>query len=255
MKIPLHKWKIFGASCIATLFSIITPYIVLSGILALLYKLVLGLLICLVAIPKREFKRLFLFYSMFMIFTLICGGVCFGTLLALDINVNINSFQLDFPMGVILLILYLFAVWLFKIISKIYNSEKNKNLVCMVTLIFQNKQIKLVGYLDTGNGLYDDQTNLPVIIINKTKICKYLDFKQKCYWELGLFEDMNLKNFHYIGFNTLNGIQSKIPVFMPDGVEIENGEIKKNINVMVGLTNQNFDTNKKYGVLLHPAVV
>ena len=85
------------------------------------------------------------------------------------------------------------------------------------------------GFLDSGNGLCDNQTGLPVIIVTSKKLKKFFADKISCFVD----KSSVLKQMHYIKFATLSGEQ-KMLVFKVDRVEINNKEQQ----VVVGMPNK-----------------
>ena len=85
------------------------------------------------------------------------------------------------------------------------------------------------GFLDSGNGLCDDQSGLPVIIVTSQKLKKFFAEKISCFVD----NSSMVRQMHYLNFATLSGEQ-KMLVFKVDRVEINNKEQQ----VVVGMPNK-----------------
>lgn len=112
------------------------------------------------------------------------------------------------------------------------------------TLIHNNNKITVKGFIDSGNGLYDN--NQPVNIIN------FDTFKQLTNITLNqyLTNDFDkLINPHFIEANTIAG-KRKILVFTINELRINSPIPKTYHNVSIGVS-LNFDNTKEYKAILN----
>ena len=118
----------------------------------------------------------------------------------------------------------IFLILISPIILYIYYKQSKKfktnyNLIYEITIGLKNKQIlKLKGFLDTGNKLFDPITNKPIILVQKGLI---QEEKEKIYFV----------PFHSLGNNNL------LKCFKPEYVEIEQ---KKYKNYLIGISDKKF---------------
>ena len=78
------------------------------------------------------------------------------------------------------IILYVFAI--FDIVSHLEKRKFLKNQCVWLSFILFNKHIEMLGFVDSGNCLYDSLTKKPVIIVSKKALEKYFNAR-----EFGLF--------------------------------------------------------------------
>ena len=118
----------------------------------------------------------------------------------------------------------IFLILISPIILYIYYKQSKKfktnyNLIYEITIGLKNKQIlKLKGFLDTGNKLFDPITNKPILLVQKGLI---QEEKEKIYFV----------PFHSLGNNNL------LKCFKPEYVEIEQ---KKYKNYLIGISDKKF---------------
>lgn len=117
-----------------------------------------------------------------------------------------------------------FLILISPVILYIYYKQSKKfktnyNLIYDITIGLKNKKIlKLKGFLDTGNKLFDPITNKPIILIQK-----------------GIIEEEKEK-IYYVPFHSL-GNQNLLKCLKPDYVEIGG---KKYKNYLLGISDKKF---------------
>lgn len=104
-----------------------------------------------------------------------------------------------------------------------------------------NKRLWVKAYLDTGNRLYDDTTNMPVCIIEKDTI------------EI-LKSQLIL---HKIRVKTVSNDTEYLEIFEVSKLKIydrKEGD-KKLENVLFAIANHTLDQNNQFHALLHPDIL
>ena len=112
------------------------------------------------------------------------------------------------------------------------------------TLINNNKKIIIKGFIDSGNGLYDN--NNPVSLINFDTFSKLTDISLNQY----LTNDFKgLTNAHFIEANTIAG-KRKILVFTISELHLNQSSVKVFKDVSLGVA-LNFDNTREYKAILN----
>lgn len=183
--------------------STILLYIPINSYLSVAFKLILGLLMVLVTFGFKSIK--YTFNNLFYLYTtsFIVGGVLF-----LLMNKGIYNYF-------ILIIGFIIICFLY--IKQVKNFKNNYNNYFKVKIIIKNSEYNLVGYLDTGNNLYDNYKHRPVILISKR--IQYKD-----------------EDIIYVNYVSLNN-ESVLRCLKADKVII-NGKVFK--NYLIGLSNKKF---------------
>ena len=138
------------------------------------------------------------------------------------------------------IILYVFAI--FDIVSYLEQRKFLKNNLVNLSFLIFGKHIEIVGFIDSGNCLYDSLTRKPVIIVSKRSLEKYFSPK-----ELSLFLSSTGRVIEY---ETIAENNSRLKVYDVKAINYSKGEKTKQIPCVVGIMDKVFE-NAKYDCLLH----
>lgn len=226
-------WRLLFCSFLGACFAIIMPLTIMPKILSIIVKLLFS--ICLVYSGAKFLNiKSFIFAALvFNLYTFILGGGIIGVF-----NVLCLPYDKDYSVGIIIVVAYAFIKVIHKTVLIVY---KKKNVYAYVSdceITLGETVVKTTGFLDTGNRLYDSETQNPVVLCSK-----------KIAFELtnGLQNKINGK---YLKITTAIG-EDKIFVFKIDKLKIYNGD-EPNIfnNIMLGISKQAFVENG-YDLILH----
>jgi len=178
-------------------------FISVSSILLIIIKIILGLLMVITCFGFKSIK--YTFNNLFYLYTI--SFSVGGGLYLLKNKYFYNYFILIIGF-IIVCFIYVKQIKKFKIhYSEYYN----------VTIYYNDKEIKLVGYLDTGNKLYDNYKGRPIILIDK---------------EI----EYNLEDVIYVSYISLNN-ESILKCLKPKKIVINNHSF---YNYLIGLSNKKF---------------
>lgn len=191
--------------------SIFLLFFSLSSILFNLLKIFISILITLVTFGKYKFfNRLFYLY----IISIFLGGSIYLINDSLGYEVSGGIFiNNGYSINLILLII-ISPIIIFLYIKNFLSQKKKLNTIHNVTIKLKNKEIKLEGFLDTGNKLTDPYFKRPIILINK----KYIDLRGK--------------KIIYVPFQSLNN-NGLLKCIIPEYILMNN---KKYNNVLIGIS-------------------
>ena len=220
-------------------FAIILTFFQFSSVIDIVIKILCGALMCAFAISKFEYKKYLLFTFTFLSFTFLMGGmiIAFEYLFNIEINGLICA-----------MIIFVFYLILKSLIKFFYYKRQINHFYYKLSLENQGKNFKITAYLDSGNLIRDDETGLPILIINFETFEKIfnkvtiMDYLQKRL-------DKKL-NGRYISVSTINGNGQIFVCSIDKIVAIENNHSKQ-IHVLLGLSNNMF-RDKDYDALLSP---
>lgn len=200
--------SLFGGLTIFILF------ISINGLLYFIIKIILGIIMILIAFSYKNIKYTFINFIYLIILSILLGGSLYlinnqlGNKMLITNNINLNN--------IIVLLISLFIIVLYSYINKIY--KNNISNIYNITLYIKNQKINLIGYLDTGNNLYDPYFNKPIIILNK-----------------GI--DIIYDRFLLVTYNTISG-KGLMKCIFCDKLYIK--DIGYKYNVLIGLSNDKF---------------
>lgn len=176
-------------------------FIKVNVVISLALKIILGLLMVIITFGYRDIK-----YTMNNMFYLLTTSFSIGGVMYL---------LMDKPYYNYLVLIMGFIVVLFIYIKQIKKYQNTYTNYYKVEIIIKNKKYLLTGFLDTGNKLYDNYKNRPIVIIDK-KI------------------NYNLDDIIYVPYVSLNN-SSVLKCLKTDKIIINNNVFK---NYLVGLSNR-----------------
>lgn len=243
----INKYRLMTSSVVGTIFAIIMPLISISSVLLFLLKLLVGLVIVLI-FSKMEIRKIMINYFLFMSYTFLMGGFCFGILYFLKANVNINGliiYNFNVPVSLIILTIFIY----FLILKKFIKYRKNiVNLSYPVEVVKDKITLKLSGFLDTGNQVYDENGKPIVVISLKSFLGAYPNISLIKVLTCNI-TNYDLKNSKYMTIAS-SFATSKMLTFKCDKIKITlDHSIKEFKDVTIGVSNSNF--NKKFDCILH----
>lgn len=217
LKRNVSKLRLFFGALFGGL-SFFIIFLNISSTLFLFLKMFFAFLMILITFSYKNFKYTMNNFIYLIILSVLMGGCLY--LINIEIGYN-HVGMLFFTNGkslnmILLIFIGLFTTLLYsKYIKKIKRESVNKY---KTSIFIDNKELKLNGFLDTGNELM--YFGKPVLILNK-----------------GINIDLDNKKIYYIPFTTLNsnGVMKCIKL---DKIFIENLGFFE--NVYLGISNDKF---------------
>ena len=171
LKLDTKLVRIILGSLIGS-FSLFFLFFSLSTFILNLLKIIISVIMVIVTFGKYNFfNRLFYVY----IVSIFLGGSIYlindslGYEVSSFIFIN-NGYSVNL---IILLIIIPFIIFMY--VREFLKLRKRINTIYNVVVKFKNKEIKLEGFLDTGNKLVDPYLNRPIVLLNK----KYISLRDK----------------------------------------------------------------------------
>lgn len=229
----ISKRRLLFCAFLGGAFALIYPLLSVHALLLTVIKLLFGLLLLFLAGNYRSLKNFYINCGVFFGFTFLTGGAVIGVFTLFDLD-----YSSEISVALMVLPVYLFIRALSALVKYLY---RKKDIDCFVydcEAEFDGKTVKMKGFFDTGNGLYDG--NDPVIICGRKffkKMINGIDF---------------LPKIGEINFSTVSGNDRsyciKIPVFK---IYIDG---RANIFNNVTLAVARSCVGESYDVILHPAL-
>ena len=185
-------------------------FIRLPGLISISIRFIYGFFMVIVTFKYKNIKyTLQNVIYLYMLSTIVAGFLYY---LSLEINYQV-------------LLIMLVPLYLYLISFMIRREKRMGKYQFNVRLNINDKDVKLKGYLDTGNSVRDYVLKNKVIIVSKDVINKYLENNM----------------FYYLNVNTVNGSEL-LRCYKVNKVEINNKKINKCvIAVSNHLTNALYD--------------
>ncbi len=216
------RYLILGA-CVGSI-SLISLFLPIKGISLLIFKLILGLILCLVSFGYKNIK--YTLYNLVYLYmtSIILGGFLYYLKTEFSYNHKGLVFYYE-GLGfnyIFLIIIAPFSLYVF--IKSMKALREIKDYYYQVKIILENNYVlNITGFLDTGNKLQDPITKRYVIMLNK----KLIEAKIK------------IRSPMFVPYNTLNN-HGLLMCIKPKKLIINNQELD---NYLIGLSDNSLKLN------------
>ncbi|MBQ3512701.1 MAG: sigma-E processing peptidase SpoIIGA [Lachnospiraceae bacterium] len=204
------------------------------------------------------------FYDALLLFTL--SFVSGGIMNYLYYGTGIGRWLKEKSVFITMIAFFLFSLFSYVLIGKgidiIRKQEKLISYKVPVIIERQGKKVKIQGYIDTGNRLYEPISHKPVILVEfapvkslfTTEEIEFLDFCLEQQGELGEDFDLNPMAFRLIPYQCAAGNTGFFVCVFYDGIYIgEKGEKKE--KGYMALQKEKLSLEGEYEVLLHTELI
>ncbi|MGN1227106.1 MAG: sigma-E processing peptidase SpoIIGA [Christensenellales bacterium] len=250
-KVKIKKLNLLLACFVYVACAFILPLLNSSyGVLIFILRLLFSVLVCLLALDNLKLKsKFFLFYFCFITLSLITFAFCGMLAKLFGGNADLVTYNLDFPVAVILLAIFIYFKILSSFFGKLKHSYKIDDYIYAVTMEYKNKKIKLNAFLDTGNSLYDEKYNLPIAVVSFHYAQKFLTkYEALC---LLLKKDcQSINGLHYINFATASSKNNVMPVFKLNKITLKQNNLVKELPCMIGVSFNKVSNSVNYDMLI-----
>lgn len=214
INIALKRYSKIHRLFIAALFGEITLlslFIPFTSLLLTVLKIIMGIAMAIIAFGYKNLK--YTFYNVLYLYML--SIILSGFIYYLNIEFNNINYLIILLISPIILYIFIKSIKVLKEIKNYYYKVK--------IIFYDNHELTITGFLDTGNKLVDPITNKPIILINKKKIKSLI----------------NIRSPMYVPYNSLNH-HGLLECIKPKYIIINN---KKITNYLIGLSEESFKLN------------
>ena len=176
-KVQIKQNRLFLGALIGAIYSVIYYLFKLKIYSSFIVKIFLSIVIIYVAFNSNNFKDLLKKVLLFYLTSFVFGGA------AIAIIYMVNSQNITIQNGVLvgsytlktvligIVVAYFTIIFAFKIIK---TKISKKDLICEIEVTLNNKKIRTIALIDTGNMLKEPITNWPVIVMEHTLLYDFL---------------------------------------------------------------------------------
>ncbi len=232
LKKKYKKGRLFFCAFLGAFLALTFPLVQILPVLLTFLKIISGLLLVLLAKSYRTAKDYFLSAITFFVLTFSLGGILLGVFSIFGVK----------EMGEILIATifipaYILLSGLVRGMRFIVKRKTFYPFLLKCEIVFREKKIEFIGFLDTGNGLY--LKDEPIVVIGRRAFLKLID--------------KEFPKMEYVGYKTVMG-NSKMPTFTVDKLLIYLSEEPNIIyNARVGVARHG--EKEDYDLILHPALI
>ncbi len=228
------KCRLFVCSLLGAVIALILPLLNLNNLFSGLIKLFIGLILVSLCQKGKGAKRLYKNYLVFLFLTALTGGgvMAIFYLFSIPYSTEISIFIMFLPV-------YLLLSALKKVLKYILKKNKEKAFLFKIKLFYGNTALDGVGFMDTGNALYDGEN--PVIVCDKSFALKLIN------------NDIAKTKFRKITVRTISEKRENYAFTLTKLLIYKSGvpNIYNNVTVCIS----NCGVGEGYDVILHPALM
>lgn len=228
-----NKWLV----CIlGTIFAIFLPYLYFNKYLLFFYRIVVSLILVLCIKKFCGFKQFCGAYVLFILYTFLMGGVCFGLINLLGLNYTMSGvliYDFEFPLGLLVSMVFGLLCMVYKWVKYARSKLKETNYTYKISISDGGKCVSGLGYLDTGNKVVFNCDGVSIISVNLfLKLYENIELMDVV---LGRVDKDSLKGVEYINIAGI-GSGSRYLSFVADSINID-GNIVERPRLAVALKN------------------
>lgn len=256
VKSKIRKLNMIVSTLFGVVSAVLMPLITINFLLLIPIKLCVGVIMVLILKKYENFRQFAIHFLLFITYTFVFGGFCYAIINLFNMSTTASGIMIcgfEMPMGLIMILMAFYVYFLSKIIAYTRHHNENSSLYFDVTIKNDNKNYYLRGFVDSGNKLYDTESNKPIVVISFKTFCRLFSKAPIENYFLNKPEKLGLTDAHYINVDNVVG-GGKMLVFKVDEIKIQHDKlIKKNNDYLVGISNKNFSSD--FECLLHSEVL
>lgn len=259
-RVKIKAWKLFVASLIGGVYSILSFAPVLEIYTNFLFKVILSVVMVYISFHPQNVKQLFKELIIFYLVSFAFGGCAFALLYFIkpqDILARNGVLTGTYPIKIALLggiVGFVIVNIAFKVVK---GKLSKKDMFCNVSIFINGKEKQIKAFIDTGNLLKDPISGIPVIVVEVSELEEMIPKEivenlneilqgkdTKVLTEIP--EDYKLK-FRIIPFSSLGKQNGLLLGFIADKVIINLEETKSELsNIIIGIYEKNLTKNGLY---------
>ena len=264
LKIRMKNIRLLCASLLGAIYSVISYMSILQVYSSFILKIVLSVVIVYISFYPQSIKKMWKYMLIFYLVSFVFGGAALALIYIVkpqEILMKNGLFLGTYPLKTIILasiVAFIIIIVGFKIV-KVKMSKKD--MLCDIEIKLNEKIIKTKALIDTGNGLKEPITNMPVIVMEHTLLYECIpkeilnnleniiggDFT-KVPEEIRIKYISKLKLIPYSSLGKQNGMLLGIK---PEYIKIQKEEQEeKNENVIIGIYDKSLTKNGEYRALI-----
>ncbi len=237
----IKKFKIFLSATLGALVAILLPLISVSAVVSFFIKILLAVVMIFLSCEYKTFRGYILALNLFVLLTFLMGGAIIAVMYALNQKVILTDGQVTnqgFPVSIMIGFAFIMTSVTLKVSKSIYRKKQLFPFLRRCEIVAGEKSFSLLGFVDSGNRLYDSKRGCPIVVISrknleKNNILPYLSTK------LGS-----------IKYNTVSG-GGEMPLYKIGGIIFKtNGEIIYK-SATLGVSPSEY--SGEYDIILHPS--
>ena len=256
--------RLLIASLIGAIYSLISYISILKIYSSILLKLILSIIIIYISFNPQSFKKMWKSLIIFYLTSFAFGGAAFALIYIVkpqEILMKNGLFLGIYPLKTIMLGAIIAFVIIISAFTIVKSRITKKDMFCEIEIKLEDKEIKTVAMIDTGNMLKEPISQTPVIVVEHTLLynCIPKEILNNLEKILGgdfenIPEDIKEKyisKLKLIPFASLGKQNGMLIGIKAEYIKIKNEEREeKKENIIIGIYNKSLTKKGEYRALL-----
>lgn len=239
----IKKLRIFLSALFGTMVAIVLPLFTINAVVSFFVKILLAVVMIYTAGEYKNFKGYILSLNIFILLTFLTGGAVIAVLFALNMDyifVGTKIVNQGLPVSLMIAVSFILCFIVIKVGKSIYRKKQIFPFIRKCEIVAGEKSFPLVGFIDSGNRLYDSKRGCPIVVISRKKL-----------------ERMNILPYlstkvGSLKFNTVSG-EGEMPLYKIGGIIFKEDTGITYKSATLGISYNEYSS--EYDIILHPSLV
>ncbi|MCY6356760.1 sigma-E processing peptidase SpoIIGA [Clostridium sp. ZS2-4] len=233
LKVRIRMLSIFLSAVVGSLYAVTTIYTKFRYLSYIPIKFIIAVIMILILFRKKDFWFNIKSTIILTLYSMLLAGVCI--FIEFNKNISISMKYNSFSYKILLAALMIIYIVVHRIIVYVKDRQNIIRLIFEVEIVTDKFQKKVNAFMDTGNGLREPVTNLPVMIVEKE-----------------IFKNINIKEEEkfIIPYRVVNGYGGNLEGFRPKLIRVFKESKVQDYQVIVAFCNGKLSSLNEYNALL-----
>ncbi len=236
-----------GSFCLAVALTIAAAlchlYAGLSAGLIVLIKLISVAFVVLLFVDSYNFGAIFKLFGSYLVAIFACFGY-YRFLYLIFESLGVSGANQPYVLVLFAAGFVLFYVLLFALKKLLRQENQLKKFSAEVSFFLDGKHIRLKGFIDTGNSVYDTRRSVPVVFVSMETLKKAMPLASFAYVS-------NVLASHNEKCELVGGECFFVPIVSVCGCKIVRNGGAESVKFSLGVVEKSFYNDKRYDCLLH----
>ena len=264
LKEKIKSLRLVLASLLGAIYSVLSYLFSLKLYGNLILKIILSILIVYIAFNPQTMKKMWKDIVLFYLTSFVFGGVAFALIYVVkpqEILMRNGLFLGTYPLKTVLLGAVVAFITILVAFTIVKSKITKKDMFCEIEITINEKIIKTIAMIDTGNMLKEPITNTPVIVVEHTLLYESMPKEILNNLDELLWGDFNnipeeireeyISKLKLIPFSSLGKQNGMLIGIKAKSVKIKNQDKEETKeNIIIGIYNKSLTKKGEYRALI-----
>ena len=207
---------------------------------SIIFKILVAFLMVFISFKKLDILFNLKTTIIFILYSMLLAGICIFIEINNNKYIECNMAIIDFSYKKLILAVMIIYMVIERIITYIRERNDISSFIYTVDITLKGCEKKVRAFLDTGNGLRESVTNLPVIIV-----------------EQDMFTEDEIKNYDtfYVPYSVINGGSNTLKAIRPECIKIHKKHTVEKRDALIAFCSNKLSSIGEYKALLSRGII